>query len=502
MIRQTSVRPLTLVLMLALALGVAPAFGAATAPDLGLPTLSAAQVKRFQEAEAAASKALQNKDWARASRFYQRALAVHGANEGAWYNLACAQALAGKADAAMASLEAALSAGWTDPGWPAQDSDLAPLHGTAAFDDWTSRVAAAAKAARVAAPPPAATLALTADDIAAGVTAGREAIAAVAPAMGSHARRAASQRLARWQAASWDAIANGAADPQARAEAAWSALRALTTKALEPSDPALAAEIAARAANYATDHPDSPQAGEARYARAVALFAAAVANAEDRTEARATLRSDLLLLAATEPPGAGLESALVRLIAMSEDDLPTASRLVARLMASATDREAAQKRVRSDARSVHYRLNGLPEFTTRTLDGKTVSPATMVGRVTLVDFWATWCGPCREELPHLKKAYAQFKDRGFEIVGISLDRSKDGDPAAFQAWCAENDVTWPQVFDGKHWDAEIARLFDVRGIPFALLLDRDGKVRFVDDDLRGEQLLDRVESLLEAPVGM
>jgi thiol-disulfide isomerase/thioredoxin len=81
------------------------------------------------------------------------------------------------------------------------------------------------------------------------------------------------------------------------------------------------------------------------------------------------------------------------------------------------------------------------------LDGRAVDFASLRGKVVLLDFWATWCGPCVEEVPHVVAAYRKYHDQGFEIVGVSLDQDKD----AVQAFTAANGMTWPQYFDGQGW---------------------------------------------------
>jgi len=119
---------------------------------------------------------------------------------------------------------------------------------------------------------------------------------------------------------------------------------------------------------------------------------------------------------------------------------------------------------------------------------------TYKGKVVLVDFWATWCGPCVAELPHVIDAYTKHKDAGFEVVGISLDK----DLEAMKQFCAENGMTWPQAFDGKGWQNAIAQEFEISGIPATFLIGRDGKIAATN--LRGEALGEKVAELLE-PAG-
>ena len=112
------------------------------------------------------------------------------------------------------------------------------------------------------------------------------------------------------------------------------------------------------------------------------------------------------------------------------------------------------------------------------------------GKVVLVDFWATWCGPCIRELPHVKKLHEQFKDRGFEIVGISLDKDQD----ALQEFLARNQLPWTTLAGDE--TQELATKYGVRGIPTMMLLDRAGKVVAVSHS--SGQLVPEIERLLAA----
>ncbi|MGA0112183.1 MAG: peroxiredoxin family protein [Chthoniobacterales bacterium] len=120
-------------------------------------------------------------------------------------------------------------------------------------------------------------------------------------------------------------------------------------------------------------------------------------------------------------------------------------------------------------------------------DGRKVDLAELRGKVVLIDFWATWCPPCVEEVPGVVEASEKFKDRGFEIVGISLDQDK----AALEKFIAENKMTWPQFFDGKGWDNELAKRFNIQSVPTMWLLDREGKL--ADPNPRG-----RLEQAIQA----
>jgi thiol-disulfide isomerase/thioredoxin len=125
--------------------------------------------------------------------------------------------------------------------------------------------------------------------------------------------------------------------------------------------------------------------------------------------------------------------------------------------------------------------------------GETFSLLDLEGEVVLLDFWATWCVPCLEELPHVKDVYQRYHDQGFEIVGISLDL----DEGALRALLEDEGITWPQYFDGRGWENEVAKLYRVEAIPATFLLDRDGVIRYRDP--RGEELERAVAELLAEP---
>ncbi|MBK7668859.1 MAG: TlpA family protein disulfide reductase [Sphingobacteriaceae bacterium] len=131
-----------------------------------------------------------------------------------------------------------------------------------------------------------------------------------------------------------------------------------------------------------------------------------------------------------------------------------------------------------------------PEINLPDPNGKNIALSSLKGKVVLVDFWASWCGPCRKEMPNVVAAYKKYKSKGFEIYGVSLDKER-------QAWVdaiKKDGITWIQVSELTYWNSVAAKAYNVQGIPFTVLLDKEGKV--IAKDLRGAQLDSAIENAL------
>jgi len=133
-----------------------------------------------------------------------------------------------------------------------------------------------------------------------------------------------------------------------------------------------------------------------------------------------------------------------------------------------------------------------PEISLPDTEGRTVKLSSFRGKYVLVDFWASWCGPCRNENPNVVQAFNQFKNKNFTILGVSLDR-----PGQKENWIKaikDDNLTWTHISDLKYWQSEVVSVYQFGGIPFNVLVDPDGKV--VAENLRGNALEQKLHELL------
>jgi peroxiredoxin len=132
-----------------------------------------------------------------------------------------------------------------------------------------------------------------------------------------------------------------------------------------------------------------------------------------------------------------------------------------------------------------------PDFKLPSPDGDSIALSDYRGKYVLVDFWASWCGPCRQENPNIVRMYNRFKGKNFEILGVSLDKERAGWVKAI----ADDQLTWKQVSDLKFWDSIVTGLYAIQSIPATLLVDPDGKI--IARNLRGPELEEKIASLLQ-----
>jgi peroxiredoxin len=138
-----------------------------------------------------------------------------------------------------------------------------------------------------------------------------------------------------------------------------------------------------------------------------------------------------------------------------------------------------------------------PNFTSTTPDGKELSLNDIKGKVTIIEFWAAWCGPCRRENPNIVKVYNKYHKKGLEIIGVSLDgtgRQKDSKAAWLKA-IEDDKLIWHQVSSLQYFDDPVAKLYNINSIPASFILDEDGKI--VAKRLRGQALEDQIAKMLD-----
>jgi len=138
-------------------------------------------------------------------------------------------------------------------------------------------------------------------------------------------------------------------------------------------------------------------------------------------------------------------------------------------------------------------LASAPDFTLKTIGGQEITLSGLRGKVVLLDFWATWCGPCKESIPHLTQLYKNYQDKGFELIGMSMDKS--GDVEMVRRFVKSMDISYPIIMTPD----EVARNYKVTGLPTTVLIDKEGKVRekiVGFNSAIGQQIVARVEELI------
>ena len=210
-------------------------------------------------------------------------------------------------------------------------------------------------------------------------------------------------------------------------------------------------------------------------ARADLLFARAAALMSGRDVSKAAPAVDEFIKAAPKDPrGASLLSRMAMRAQDPAESKKINQRIVDNYPNSPSAGYAKGQIHRSESVGKPFDL----KFTDA-ISGKDISMADLKGKVVVVDFWATWCGPCVGEMPNMKKLYAQYKDKGVEFIGVSLDQPGDG-LQKLKDFVAKNEITWPQYYQGKGWDSEFSSGWGINSIPCVFVIDAEGKLYSTD----------------------
>ncbi len=424
------------------------------------------------------------------------------------YHLACAYSRSGKLPEAVEALRQAVALGLSDRHRTESDPDLEPLHENPAWPELLQQMDA--NRSRQMAPlrgplpvpdPASAPVFADLDTLSVNYENQRRELFAPARLFPSSVGVKHFSTVVAEELAALDRFKGLHPDPGLQYRADMMALGAVTWLSRVHSPWVVGREDARRiAGRIMQSYPDSTGAGDAALwsakAEVMGLYQAdGEIESADAERAVATMLALADARRGTEWEAEALCEAIWYRSQATDKDLQQIRPLVARL------KEAGVTSVRGMDRGYEVNellllLDGARAFTVTDIDGEEWSLERLRGRVALIDFWATWCGPCLAEIPLLVELDRAYGDDEFMILGVSLDLAERLPLDRFRAWLEEHEMTWPQIYEGAAWESTLAELYGVPAIPFPVLLDGQGRVVAAGGGARGEDLRRTIRELV------